>query len=269
VTPWRAALLAVMTAACVACATHRPTPAHGTGAPVEYVRRNFQSSLAGCEDPTRREPAPCVRVDIQYVEATRASAALARAVTVFVRTTVLAPFEGGQPAMPSVEALRDALYDAYRERQRIAPGYRIPWVLERSVKVACNTARLQGLAGSEQSFTGGAHPSEDVQYRTLDTEIGARIGLDAVIAPEHRAAFAAEVERRFRGVRNIPPGQSLHAAGFTFPGGQFAVSDNVLICPDAITVRWNRAEVAPGSFGATDVTVPRSDVAALLRPGAP
>jgi hypothetical protein len=235
---------------------------------VQYVRRSFQSSLAGCNDPTSHAPAPCVRMDVEYVEATRSTIELARAVAAFVGATVLRPVGDGGP-VTDVEMLRDLLYDLYRERQQAFPDYRIPWQLERTVSVACNTPRIQGLVAADHSFTGGAAPVERVDYRSLDTTTGARVGLDGLVAPENQDAFTAQLERRFREARRLAFGQGLAAAGFDFSGGRFAATDNLLACPDALTFRWNPGDVAPTVFGPTEVVVPRAEVAELLRSDAP
>jgi len=268
VTLGRAVLLvAALAASGAGCLRQRSDPVAAARAAlksVQYVRRSFQSSLAGCNDPTSHAPAPCVRIEVEYVEATRSTVELARAVAAFVAATVLRPVgEGGPP--PNVEALRDELYDLYRERQAAVPDYRIPWQLERTVSVACNTPELQGLMAAEHSFTGGANPVERIDYRSFDTTTGARVGVDTLIAPEHRDAFAAEVERRFREARHVPPGRSLEGEGFDFPGGRFVATDNVLVCPNGFTFHWNRGDVAPGVFGATDVALPRTDIEGLLR----
>jgi len=268
VTAGRTVLLVVaLAAAGPACLRNRTDPTAAARAAlksVQYARRSFQSSLAGCSDPTSQAPAPCVRIEVEYVEATRSTVELARAIAGFVGATVLRPIGEGGP-LPNVEALRDELYDLYRARQAAFPDYRIPWQLTRTVSVACNTPHVQGLVAAEHSFTGGANPVERVDYGSFDTITGARVGVDTLVAPEYRDAFAAEVERRFREARHIPPGQGLAAAGFEFPGGRFAATGNLLVCPDALTFRWNRGDVAPGVFGATDVVVPRADIQALLR----
>src|SRR5262249_17677633 len=159
VTAGRAVLLvAVLAASGAGCLRHRvdaTAAARAALTSVAYVRRSFQSSLAGCTDPASSAPTPCVRIDVEYVEATRATVELARAVAGFVAETVLRPAGDGPPA-PSVEALRDELYERYQERQRAFPDYHVPWQLERTVTVACNTPRVQGLVAADRSFTGGA-----------------------------------------------------------------------------------------------------------------
>jgi hypothetical protein len=256
-----------MAASGAGCLRHRPDAAAAARAAltsVAYLRRSFQSSLAGCTDPASNAPTPCVRIDIEYIEATRATVELSHAVAGFVAETVLRPAGDGLPPS-SVEALRDELYDQYRERQQAFPDYRVPWQLERAVTVACNTPHVQGLVAADRSFTGGASGIDRVDYRSFDTFSGARVGVDTLVAPEQRSAFTDEVERRFREARRVAPGQSLAAAGFTFPAGRFATTDNLLVCPDALTFRWNRGEVAPGVFGSTEVVVPRAEVEGLLR----
>lgn len=235
---------------------------------VQYVRRSFQSSLAGCNDPVSNAPAPCVRMEVEYVEATRSTIELARAVAGFVAATVLRPVGDAGPA-PDVELLRDELYELYRDRQQAFPDYRIPWQLERTVSVACNTTHVQGLVAADHSFTGGAAPVERVDYRSFDTTSGARVGLEALVAPENQDAFGAQIERRFREARRLSPGQGLTAAGFEFPAGRFVATDNLLACPDALTFHWNPGDVAPTVFGPTEVVVPRAEITELLRSDAP
>ena len=260
-------LVAALAASGAGCLRQRPDAAAAARAAlrsVSYVRRSFQSSLAGCSDPTSDAPAPCVSLDITYVDATRSTAELARAVAAFVGETVLRPVGDGVP-LPDVEALRDELYDLYRERQAAFPDYHVSWQLERTVTVACNTPRVQGLMAADRSFTGGASATDRVDYRSFDTMSGARIGVDTLVASEQRDAFTAEIERRFREARRLSPGGSLATAGFVFPGERFVPTDNLLVCPDALTFRWNRGEVAPGALGPTDVVVPRAEIEGLLR----
>ncbi len=238
------------------CPRTRTEPAVGN-VPVDYVRRSFESTLAGCTDPATGVPGPCVRIAIEYVEPTRATVALARAVDGLVAATVLAPVGGGD-APADVEELRDALYEAYRDLQHRIPGYGVPWVVERTLAVACNTARLQGLVFSERSSAAGAPAIERVRYRTLDTETGERVSLAAIAAPEDVSRLTAELAQRARGARGA--GDVFRRdAGEAADAEEIAVPDDLLVCPDAITFRWRGAEVV----------VPRGELGPLLRPDAP
>jgi hypothetical protein len=256
-----AAGLAVVSAGCFG-----RTPGPGDAPPrVDYVRRSFQSSLAGCADPESGAPGSCVHIEIEYVDATRATAELSRAVADFVRATVLRPLTDAEPP-PSLEALRDDLYESYRELQEERADYRVPWRLKRSVTVACNTEQVQGLVGTEQSFTGGARRIERVQYRSFDTRTGRRIGLEDLVAPEHQAELLDELTRRARAARDAATGQSMWNRAAAPPdAGAAAPPDDVLACPDTLTVRWHPAAGAE----AVEVVVPRDEVRTLLRAEAP
>jgi hypothetical protein len=255
----RVLVVAACATACAGC-LHRAERPRATEPPVDYVHRKFESSLAGCSDG-RGGPASCVRLQIEYVEATRATVELARAVTRFVAATVLRSVgEVTQPA--SVEELRDDLYASYREIQQNAPDYRVPWEVHRQIAVACNTERVQGLVASEHTFTGGVRPVDRTRYQTFDTQTGERIGLDALVAPEQRDALLGELEQRRRGPASPGRRGSLWTRGADRPSAGAAVPDSVLICPDALTFRWDDG-------GGVDVVVARDEIRPLLRADAP
>ena len=254
----RAVLLVVALAVCAGC-LRRAAPGDA-GPPVDYVRRRFQSSLAGCTDPTTGAPAACVELEIEYVDATRATVALTQAVTRFVNATALRPVTvGGAPQ--SVEDLRDELYEAYRERQQDGLEQPPPWRLKRSVTVACNTKQVQGLVATEQSWTAGGRAIERVTYRSFDTETGARIGIDTLAAPEQREQLVAELEHRLRAGPAAGGGRGLWDRSSEPAGGRVGIADDVLACPDAITVR--------SSDGTIETAVPRGELKGLLLPDAP
>src|SRR5262249_38782763 len=77
VTAGRAVLLvAAMAASGAGCLRHRPDAAAAARAAltsVAYLRRSFQSSLAGCTDPAGNPPTPRVRIDHEAIEATRSA----------------------------------------------------------------------------------------------------------------------------------------------------------------------------------------------------
>jgi hypothetical protein len=259
VTRGRAVLLVVALAACAGC-LRRAAPG-AAGPPVDYVRRSFQSSLAGCTDPTTGAPVACVELEIDYVDATRATVALTQAVARFVGATALRPIMG-DGAPQSVEDLREEVYEAYRERQQDGLQPPVPWRLKRSVKVACNTKQVQGLVATEQSWTAGGRTIERVAYRSFDTETGARIGLDTLAAPEQRDQLAAELARRLRGTPGGGAGQGLWDRSTADTAtDRVELGDDVLACPDAITVR--------SSDGTVETAVPRGELKGLLLPDTP
>src|SRR5262245_630235 len=254
-------VLVVLTcaAACAGCFLRRERP-HPTGPPVDYVRRKFESSLAGCNDG-HGAAASWVGLRVGYDEAPRARLERAHAGSGFVAAGVLRPV-GDAPQPASVEELRDDLYASYRDIQQDTPDYRVPWEMQREITVACNTERVQGLVAKEHTFLGGARPVDRVRYQSFDTTTGQRVGLDAVVAPEQREKLVDELEQRRRGGAASPASGGLwdrQAATTRLPGA--TEPDSVLVCPDALTFRWND--------GGVEVVVARDEILPLLRTDAP
>ena len=81
------------------------------------------------------------------------------------------------------------------------------------------------------------------------------------MAPEQREALLAELEQRRRGAGAAAPPGGLWArtAGTPAPGA--TEPDTVLICPDALTFRWND--------GGVEVVIARDEIRPLLRADAP
>ncbi len=256
---WRLLAVAASAAACAGC-LFRDTPTRPSGPPVDYVRRRFESSLAGCHDE-RGAPASCVRLQVEYVEATRATVELAHAVSRFVAASVLRPV-GDAPWPTSVEELRDDLYAAYREVQGQVSGYKTRWEIQRRVTVACNAARVQGLVASERSFTGGTRPVDRVRYQSFDTRSGVPIGLDAMIDPGQLEEFLAELQERRRSAGGAVATPGLWSRDAAPRDDRVTAPDSVLVCPDALTARWDDG-------GGVEVVVPRDAIRALLRTDAP
>jgi hypothetical protein len=249
------ALLVAALAACAGC-LRRAGRADDAAPPVQYVRRSFQSSLAGCVDAATGAPAPCVWVDVEYVEPARATVELTRALARFLRATVLRPVADGPPPA-SVEALRDQLYDAYRTAVSASPDRGVRWQLVRRVTVACSTERVQGLVASERAMMDGAPGVDRVVYASFDTQTGDPIGLEALVAPEQRAQLLDELARRREGAAVTRDVWSRDRGAARAPG---AAPDGFLVCPDAITARWSDG---------TEAALPRAELRGLLRADAP
>jgi len=258
-----AALLVAAVVVCAGC-PRRGSDAAATVARVEYARRSFRSSLAGCADPASGVSTACVQIDIDYVELTRASAPLVEAVAAFLAATALRPVADAAPA-ESVEDLRDDLYERYRARQREVPGYRTPWVVERTITVACNTDRVQALTAVLRASAGDGDASERIEYRTFDNLTGEAVRLDDVVVAELRADFEDAVRVRLdtAGTGEVGRGSLFERAPTSARGVGWVDPEAILVCPETITVQWR------DDGATTTVELPRDAVQAFLRSDAP
>jgi hypothetical protein len=58
----------------------------------------------------------------------------------------------------------------------------------------------------------------------------------------------------------------LKQAGFSFPGGNFALPENFGFASDGLIFYYNSYDIAPYYFGPTEVRIPYQEVRELLRP---
>lgn len=202
---------------------------------------------------------PCVSVVIRYPEVTGAPApALADSVRAFV-IGVAAAAPGvsteSEPA-PSVDSVAARFVADYNEYSAELPSeFPRPWLLEREVRVMCNTPSIVSLRVDESSYTGGAHGMTVARLASFDPTTGRRLGLGDWVSDGEAARVAGE--RAFRDQRDIADGQSLARAGFSFfEDGRFALSDNVMRCGDVLTFHYDPYEIGPYVMGPTDLELP-------------
>ncbi|MHB1224318.1 MAG: DUF3298 and DUF4163 domain-containing protein [Gemmatimonadaceae bacterium] len=212
---------------------------------------------------------PCVTVVIRYPEITGAPApALIDSVRAFV-IGVAAAAPGvsteSEPA-PSVDAVAARFVADYNEYSAEVPSeLPRPWLLEREVRVVCNTPSIVSLRADESSYTGGAHGMTVARLASFDPLTGRRLRLGDWVSDGEAARVAGE--RAFRDQRDIADGQSLARVGFSFfEDGRFALSENVMRCGDVLTFHYDPYEIGPYVMGPTDLELPLSAIADSTRP---
>lgn len=203
---------------------------------------------------------PCVSVTIAYPEiAGGPTTALADSVRAFVYSAVTAPAgiydDEAAPSAPTPDSAAALFVDGYLRTEREIPsGFPRPWLLEREVRVVCNTPEIVSIRADEASYTGGAHGMTTARLASFDPRTGRRLRLSDWVT-DSSAALAAG-ERAFREERDIPDRLSFRRAGFTgFEETGFAFNDNVMRCGDTVTFHYDPYEVAPYALGPTDLEV--------------
>lgn len=257
---------AVLAAACAggdgAAADSAATAPPDTLAHTERIVRRAEGDCG--RDGVDSAVTPCVAVTISYPEVTGAPVpALADSVRAFV-IGVAAAAPGvsteTEPA-PSVDSVAARFVADYGEFTAAVPSeFPRPWLLEREVRVVCNTPSIVSLRADESSYTGGAHGMTVARLASFDPATGRRLHLDDWVDDVEAARLAGE--RAFRDERDIGDGQSLARAGFSFfEGGRFALSENVMRCGDVLTFHYDPYEAGPYVMGPTDLELPLSAIA--------
>jgi hypothetical protein len=234
--------------------------------PVLSYEMKRQEMKAGNCDSIR---SGCVRVAFEYPQVKGEGPILVRdSVDAFVRSFLFAPIrEGG--AVKGFEDVAGEVIAEYRNLREEFSDYRIDWELERKVSVLADTAGLVSIRCTEFSFLGGAHPNQVVRLGTFIVPSGRRLSVSDCVVSGAEARLTEAVEREFRTVRNLSPGQSLEEAGFWFEKGAFVLASNWAAEASGMIFYYNDYEIAPHALGPTEVRVPFPALKGIISPEGP
>jgi hypothetical protein len=196
------------------------------------------------------------------------SEALKTALTQAINDFLTAPAGEGKKASTPEESADGFLAEA-RSIRKENPNEALPWTLSRSAEIAYQDPKVVSLHLSEEVFQGGAHGLTTDHYASFDPATGRRLGLSDLVTPEGEARLVELGERELRKVHEVPSGQSLEEAGFTFEGNKFALSQEIAVLAKGLAIHYNPYEIGPYALGPTEIVIPRSELAPIAKPGGP
>jgi len=142
-----------------------------------------------------------------------------------------------------------------------------PWTKELKATVLHQAPAYLSLEFPVYSFTGGAHPNGQTKIVSLARPSLRPLALaDVLIEGADMAALTAAGEAALRSAREIPAGQSLSEAGYTFPDDQFGFNQNIALSPNGLRFHYDAYEVGPYALGPTTIDIPWSELEGMLRP---
>ncbi len=219
-------------------------------------------------------PLPCLTIQIQdpIVLPETISAEASSAIGAYVNGLLYSPIETDTEAERSKAALIQEV--SHRFEEESAAGKRgsqsTAWQLTRAAKIVFQNEDVLTIDARSQGYLGGAHGFDERTLVTFDLRDGHKVGLDELITPNSRSVLASVAEVEFRRVRNVPAGQSLQEAGFSFPPGEpFKIPENFGVTASGLVIFYNPYDIASFALGATEVTLPREAVEPLLRSNSP
>jgi hypothetical protein len=143
------------------------------------------------------------------------------------------------------------------------------WFIDNRLKVIYHDPKVLSLEMAELAYTGGAHPNSVNQYASFDLTDGQQLTLTELLVPGYEPSLSAVAEQRFRELRQIPPGESLTAAGYWFENEVFALNDNFAVTDEGLLFYFNPYEVTAYALGPTELVISREDLNDLILPGGP
>lgn len=267
--PFRLAALPLLLCVLGCMGTEESGPAPDSNASTTPAASTAPATAVAFEPRSVEKEDDSSTVSFSYPMITAApSEALKTALTQAINDFLTAPSgEGEKAAAP--EAAADAFLAEARSIRKENPDGALPWSLTRSVEIAYQDPKVVSLHVSEDVFQGGAHGLVTEQYASFDPATGRRLGLADLVTPEGEARLVEIGERELRKVREVPSGQSLEEAGFTFEGNKFALSQEIAVLAEGLAMHYNPYEIGPYAMGPTKIVIPRSELAPIAKPGGP
>ena len=231
------------------------TASNGRGAETDTLAWRVDSLVRVMPECAADSIRPCAEVRLEWVVVTD-STAVADSVATEVERMILS--SAGEGEFVSRDSMVASLFAGLRDFQRHYPDAPGGWFDQRTISVACNTPDAFVLRLDLVNFFGGAHPNSATVFASFDPRTGSRLdwrGADL-------ARLQAVAERHFRAARELPDSGSLNAEGWQFAGDRFTLASQGMRCNGDVTLMYNPYEVGPYVLGATEFTIPATELVA-------
>jgi len=164
------------------------------------------------------------------------------------------------------EIVKDYFADYVNTNQpltREAAGAGFDWELMKYLHVYSNKESKVTLMVLTYSFTGGAHGMETQEFFTVDLHKGSRIRLKDIFKNGYEQKLAAMLTDKLHRMTSIPANARLTDNGYFTDVIQ--PTENFYINPNGMGFVYNQYEIAPYSFGSTEIFLTHSELAAILK----
>ncbi len=244
-----------------------PSALPGLAAPppsIGYTMKMVERRDARC--PADTDAYHCAHITFKYPVIDRApqpgaAVAINQAITDFLLTST------GEPRKyKSIDAIMTEFMQVVQESKQL-PGTGA-YFEERTVTVRYQSDRIVSLNFEVSFFSGGLHPQYASVNKSFNAATGSKIGLADALVPGYGPRLTRIAENKFRTVKGIKPGMTLHDAGYVFfKNDTFALNDNFWIGPKGITFFYNPYEIASYAMGTTELLLTYGEIRDLIKPG--
>jgi len=114
------------------------------------------------------------------------------------------------------------------------------------------------------AFTGGAHGLENLDYTNVDLKKGRLIKLDDILPETGKQQLSMLLTRKLKQMNKLTEAQKLSENGYFVD--EIQPNENFYLTPYGIGFVYNHYDIAPYSFGATDIFLTADEVRDLIRP---
>jgi len=138
------------------------------------------------------------------------------------------------------------------------------WDLLRYMHIVCNESYILSFYILNYAFTGGAHGLESLDYFTVDIKTGTVLKLEDLLVQGKKPELSSLLTKKLKLMNKIPLPQKLTDNGYFTDDIQ--PNENFYLTPYGIGFLYNHYDIAPYSFGATDIFLTADEVRDIIRP---
>lgn len=187
-------------------------------------------------------------------------AMVASGITDWIDSVALAQTPAARTNLAMGARLFSASYQQMGEEGRMFGGC---WELQVQCDTAYSSPTILTVRQETYTYTGGAHPNTQISLQSFSRRTGHALQLTEVVSDT--TALLGLVERAFRKQQDIRPGQNLEAAGYFLRDSQFFLPDTFGIGREGLIFLYNPYEIAAYAVGPIQLTIPYSELKAVLR----
>ena len=237
-----------------ACRDEKPLAPAPEPPAVVFEMRSFETSQSGCGDHGSHAQA-CVSFRADWPEMKGGAAATMNA-------AVLAAL--GFPAGPeSLAPYGEELIERWQVEHRGVVYADSSWFERRMVQVLARRPGVWSFEVDRIGQAGKALPFNERTYLNLNPRTGTPVTLDALVATQAGARFAALAEGRLRAALNLTPETAV-----PLKSGQFALPAQFALSPAGVILAWMGEELQDPASARIEITLPWKDARDLVNQAA-
>ncbi|MEI6682416.1 MAG: DUF3298 domain-containing protein [Bacteroidota bacterium] len=143
------------------------------------------------------------------------------------------------------------------------PGASFEWELLRYTRIVYNGNHRVTFSISSYSFTGGAHGNETQSFTTVDMKSGKILSMTDLFKPGYDEELTRLLTSKLHKANNLDESRKLVDAGYFTD--EIKPSANFYLDENGIGFCYNQYEIAPHSFGSTDIFLTCAELKGILK----
>jgi len=143
------------------------------------------------------------------------------------------------------------------------PGASFEWELMKYTRIVYNGNHRVTFGITSYSFTGGAHGNETESYSTVDMKSGKILSATDLFKPGYEEELTRLLTRKLHKMNNLEESRKLVDAGYFTD--EIKPTANFYLDENGIGFCYNQYEIAPYSFGSTDIFLTCAELKGILK----